>query len=461
MASILDLPVELLLVIFALLAPRDIAHLLSICSALHAYADNESVWCDLAARHGVRDVAHFPARYRSFRAVYTHLLHAYGPLIGLWACDAPFENAVLRVRFEPGGWLEHAGIVGELFVLRRRSAFVGAGETEEEDEDNNDQVIQVPRHPQYHRIIKVAFEDAFAPPSANHADILPLLHAEMTCSILTPHRTSVACTRAPPRRIGLNIPDFDRSPLAHPAYPTPNAPWLDRERAFGAAMPSTFAMLQPGPDGSPTAHEIEDAARTIGVFLYSKSDESSASDVLQPCAIEFGCACYDNAFSSGIPHMLSRTRWYPLLPPPASPPRPTGDNQTTSSASREHPEPVLSELGGLWLGAYGPHGTELLFLEHEPAPPDSAEPRADTASTCTNGEAPGGTLRAWKVTGDFHVPRGALTWSADLGARIGMDELPAEIVGQFRVASGGAEGGENALGRVFSGWGTVSGAGFQ
>ncbi|TBU46866.1 hypothetical protein BD309DRAFT_988482 [Dichomitus squalens] len=43
-------------------------------------------------------------------------------------------------------------------------------------------------------------------------------------------------------------------------------------------------------------------------------------------------------------------------------------------------------LVGLWLGDYGPHGTECLFLEHNVA--DSM-------------------IRAWKITGDVNVPRGA------------------------------------------------------
>ncbi|KAI0332580.1 hypothetical protein GY45DRAFT_1335465 [Cubamyces sp. BRFM 1775] len=50
-------------------------------------------------------------------------------------------------------------------------------------------------------------------------------------------------------------------------------------------------------------------------------------------------------------------------------------------------------IEGLWLGDYGVHGTESLFLEYA---------AADFA------------IRAWKITGDSNVPRGACSWDLDL-----------------------------------------------
>ncbi|KAL1937613.1 hypothetical protein VTO73DRAFT_12999 [Trametes versicolor] len=64
----------------------------------------------------------------------------------------------------------------------------------------------------------------------------------------------------------------------------------------------------------------------------------------------------------------------------------------------KHIEPLSpgwhpTTLVGVWLGSHGPHGTECLYVDWVSHP---------------------ATLRAWKITGDENVPRGALTWHANM-----------------------------------------------
>ena len=74
-------------------------------------------------------------------------------------------------------------------------------------------------------------------------------------------------------------------------------------------------------------------------------------------------------------------------------------------------------LEGLWLGDYGPHGTECLFVEH------------DVSNT---------ELRAWKITGDPNVPRGVWSWCAYLENAVPWTDASGETLrayeGHGRIA---------------------------
>ena len=119
------------------------------------------------------------------------------------------------------------------------------------------------------------------------------------------------------------------------------------------------------------------------------------------------------------PYAAIRPRYYPLRAP-----------------AREGVDPAASEwtpdsLEGLWLGDYGPHGTECLFVEH-----DAAE----------------AMVRAWKITGDENVPRGALSWEANMGKTCPPSALPP---------CAGEEGiGDLTAHRLFEGTGVISARGF-
>lgn len=139
-------------------------------------------------------------------------------------------------------------------------------------------------------------------------------------------------------------------------------------------------------------------------------------------------------YNLNLPFLLGPHRWYPLNSPMPAP---------SIQLVPDQPPPP-SSFDGLWLGSYGPNGTEVLWLQHVVAGEDV------------------GQLRALKVTGDFHVPRGATTWYADFGAQIEYRELPASVTELLQEALQKDDEHEPAPAKwIFSGWGTISGAGFQ
>ena len=71
------------------------------------------------------------------------------------------------------------------------------------------------------------------------------------------------------------------------------------------------------------------------------------------------------------------------------------------SGVREVSPPHGSELIGVWKGTYGAHGVEIVRIEFEPASPSPHHDRA---------------LIATKVTGDYNVPAGAVTFTVFPGA---------------------------------------------
>ena len=115
-------PFELLLQIFTYLSADDILHLLCTCSSYHALIKDESIWRELCSRYGVHDLSSSGFHnHTSFFTVYTELLHAYGPLLGLWASDAMFQGNILQFRIveesKEVGW---EGIVGEVWKFSCR-----------------------------------------------------------------------------------------------------------------------------------------------------------------------------------------------------------------------------------------------------------------------------------------------------------------------------------------------------
>jgi len=77
---------------------------------------------------------------------------------------------------------------------------------------------------------------------------------------------------------------------------------------------------------------------------------------------------------------------------------------------------------------YGPHGTEVLFLTYD-----------ETAKS----------VRAFKITGDENVPRGAQTWVFSMDDKLDPAELPSAH--QFR---------DLPAARLFRGLGTICARGF-
>ena len=149
------------------------------------------------------------------------------------------------------------------------------------------------------------------------------------------------------------------------------------------------------------------------------------TDYRKPPAISLSCphGCIDRirpflGFEDIVPF---RPRYYPLrhaIPPEIEPLSPEW-----------HPRSLV----GLWLGSHGPHGTECLYFDW--APPSSM-------------------LRAWKITGDENVPRGALSWEVDTASEYPLSQLPDCACAQEQGI------GELSTYRRFGGSGTISARGF-
>ncbi|KAI0351534.1 hypothetical protein OH77DRAFT_1498495 [Trametes cingulata] len=91
-----------------------------------------------------------------------------------------------------------------------------------------------------------------------------------------------------------------------------------------------------------------------------------------------------------------------------------------------------TSLEGVWLGSHGPHGTECLFFEW-----------VGRLST----------LRAWKISGDENVPRGALTWEAKMHTSL-------QLSGDHLEVCARSLGDLNGY-KFFRGSGTFSARGFM
>ncbi|KAL7283816.1 hypothetical protein ACG7TL_003256 [Trametes sanguinea] len=151
---------------------------------------------------------------------------------------------------------------------------------------------------------------------------------------------------------------------------------------------------------------------------------AAPTSYIKPHAISLTCTfgCIDRArpflgFENINP---SLPRFYPLR------------HETRPWVGPDSPEWSARVLEGLWLGSHGPHGTEVLYMEWI---------------------RPSTTLRAWKITGDENVPRGALSWQADMEAEALLNQseraLCARSLGDLEAYC------------LFSGTGTFSGRGFM
>jgi hypothetical protein len=454
-ATLLSLPVELLYKIFDNSEPRDILALLTTCRAAYGIAAPNSVlWKGLCARYNVHDISGIPEYCRSYYAVYTHMLHAYGPLLGLWASDYPYNGAVVQLRWDPGNEQDEIpGILGEKWELSR---FVTELDNETDDEHNPIHIIRpLPQPPRFIRSFKIAFD--LEQPSGVSEDIS---YAKVHCYRdfhEEPQRCFLALSRPAPvtRRILLSLPGESETVL-HPPFPTSSSPWLDIER--GRRLRDVYPLAD-----MEAVRELEHVTdmnisllrmlSTAGVpphmtrpFMYREAEEEEKNEnteTLPSRSLMVLCPCYaDVTRRTELSTAVAPQRLYPLLhrSPSVSPNLVKSTPQEWSPAAME----------GLWLGGYGPHGTEVLYIENVPATPLYITQPDDA------GVDEGPHLRAWKVTGDIYVPRGVQTWSCNLDTPVGQDELLPSIVSALglEIETTGHQT------HIFTGWATTSGIGF-
>ncbi|EIN03923.1 hypothetical protein PUNSTDRAFT_146704 [Punctularia strigosozonata HHB-11173 SS5] len=349
-AGPLTLPPELILHILALAPVTDGIRLLLTCRSLslHLSDPSESLWIAYCARYDLRSVAHFPSR--SFRTVYAGLLHPYAWLLGAWANDAPFRGNVLHFRLDLGSTHEPGGIVGEVWCFPRPG-----DDPDDSDDDDDDFDLSHPEPPLLQRVLKIAFSDPCdedATPCTENSKATMYCHLP---DLELSHPCRLHIRRAPPQPRTLQFPIRTPAgatltyPIQHPAFPPhASSPWIDHSRP----LPPSLASV-------PTSDYDDDALLSFSIACPS----SVCTPYHQPPALTL---------------LPESARYYPL----SSTPHPSGDPRSPDT------------LSGLWLGAYGPHGTELLHLSH----------------------SPDGVLSAHKIVGDQNVPRGVETWSAYLAS---------------------------------------------
>lgn len=358
--NVCDLPYDVLFELFRHLSAVDVTALLSTCRNARKHAQDPSIWQRLCSRYGLRSVAYFGGL--SFYTVYTQLLHPYGPLLGLWASDYPYRGNIIEFRLIPGDQHEQGGIVGEVWRFHQ-------------------DVTRYPLYPDYIRSMKIGFDAPFVPsPTRVEVDVsLPPMispKARISCCVVPPindaHWHSTYLELVPPTSYGYFMQGY-RRPFAHPDFPGMDASWYDIQRDYPRLKMSIPVLVD-----QRELVRIYPAVRLPIIF-------SSTTPHVKPAGISIHCSGGDDRctqmYQPALPFddlSTAPPRYYPLRRDIRTGVEP-GDADFT-----------LETLSGLWLGAFGRYGTELLHLAWHREKED---------------------LCATKLTGDANVPRGAPSWT--------------------------------------------------
>lgn len=326
---------------------------------------------------------------RSWYIVYTRLLHSYGPMLGLWASDHAFIGGILEFYLHRGDDERVGGIVIDAWQFRL---------VQPEDLDAEPERPEPPIHAPLGRI------DFSATPTL-YGDARVMCCSKRGVGI---HPGQMRYLSSTSQGLFLHARE---GRYAHPEFPDPdNQQWVDHRRY--PRLPCVQAQVV---DQSVVA--TTGRPRIPIIF-------TAPTNYRKPPAISLTCrhGCIGRirpflGFDNAVPHL---PRYYPL---------------------RRHVPPVVditspdwqpSALSGLWLGSHGPHGTELLYVYW------------DRLSS---------VLRAWKITGDENVPRGALTWEVHTGTPYVLSHVPS-----YAMAQGI---GDLSKYRLFGGTGVISARGFM
>ena len=417
-SNVQSIPFDIIHIFLDYAPPIDLLNLCRTCKALYAHFQNDSIWKHLCASYGVRDFTYFGDIIP--RSIYTLLLYPYGGLLGLWAGNHPFTGSIMQYRVCPGNEREQGGIIGEVWHFPR-------SETSTDD----------PTPPHYVRVLKISF--ASLPSGFTNPDIdttsgndatpqvyvlcdsdTPALHVEPRTEpvhkVGTPHLSSLAFV---PHSKTMHHLESYRRTINLPEFPKPDAAWFDPSR-------SRLPSLPPLPD-EPDADQ-RSIIKIFPALQLPKTWSSPTAAAAHPaisirCPHVRRCACYP-ARVPPLPFAAlepAHPQYFPLRPVP--------------SESREvDPRSAgwtLDSLAGLWYGAYGAHGTEVLHLARGEA--------HWIEGVC-----------ATKLTGDINVPRGAVSWVLEDTDEYGNE--PADFWAE-------RHGGERPL-RVLVGRGLLASRGF-
>ncbi|KAI0929275.1 hypothetical protein AcW2_005014 [Taiwanofungus camphoratus] len=407
--SIHDLPYDMMLEIFTSLSAREIFMTITTCRTLYdTFIQDETVWRMLSAPYGVTDVSVFAGR--SFYTIYTRLLHKYGPLIGLWASDLPFSGSVIEFRVSQNRWRPEGShvIVGDVWRFSRMS---GASA---HDMDRQD-----PQLPQYVQFVQIGFDLGVTLDEGN-ANVVRVIWSVLAGCSFSNASESVSYEQRDERG-GYSTPSLHllsathqslyirvlALQIPHPDFPAPDADtWYDHARQLPRLPIEQVSEVDTDPLSLPP----------VSLFAEYSTDaprKPAALSISTPPGVRTLFRLHLHGFFDTRKN--SSPRFYPLRDRIER-----GEDPASSEWRAE-------SLRGLWLGAYGPHGTECLYLEHD-------------------GDAR--LVNAWKVTGDVNVPRGVRSWAMHL------DEVTGVHLGEWGFDAG------DGPGRAFSGIGFISSHGY-
>ena len=449
------MPLELHFQIFTHSSARDILHFLCTCRALYSFKQNETIWRNLSSRDfGIHDLSIFKDYHDdpdilTFHTVYTRFLHAYGPLIGLWASDHPFRGNILEFRFLTQDEYPGLGIVGEVW----RFPIVPLAQ------DNMDPAVrEKPQLPAYYETVYILLKrdplEVKATSASNYVPATMFPWAELDKA--DEHDELLVSNEKPSfHQLGETTQSYfvwygsgpmDHAYSLHPEFPHAgtSTPWYDRSRLrprlpSGTLLPKLYNNKRTMPRftnvislcGAPSEEGlVKPPALSLSAGPYAPGDLHHPS-MYGIADLRRGISELSSAEESVFGMRASGQpcgRYYPLCFPPVPPYEPelplpisisTGDTWSGES------------LTGLWLGSYGRFSTEVLFVEwiHEEQ-----------------------TVKAWKITGDVEVPRGVPSWWFQVNTRARIQQLTedaARIMGDISVFT-----------RTYRGTGTVSGRGY-
>lgn len=399
-----DLPNELVCTICSYLPAVDVVHFLSTCKTLHAFMAEETIWRNLCAAYGVHDPTELNGR--TFFDVYSGLLHVYGPLLGLWASDAPYLGCILEFRLDAGV----KGILGERWCTGTRSPFQAP-----------------PVLPTYHGLLSISLPSArlnaqlrasrqdevdiqWSSEETDHETgvaetvLRPLIESDgtptLTLKVLSPTDASSYVLSNTSHSV---LPDFPSDSFAawyDPSRELPRLPLEPSPAVYAGSLDEAVGFFK-DPDWD---DEIGGPNPTASAMITAKGRH------IKPAALHIhhrslvGVEGRDSrfpgpflgsawlAFVSNLNvHKPSpfNARLYPLR----------SEYRVGQDPADQHWDPA--SLEGLWLGSYGIHGTEVLWFSYDA------------------GES---VITALKLTGDYNVPRGAASFAIDLKEKIDMTQ---------------------------------------
>ncbi|KAH8091056.1 hypothetical protein BXZ70DRAFT_954155 [Cristinia sonorae] len=491
-ASFSAIPAELLYHIFAHVSGKDIVSVLSTSRYLRTtFLHDETIWRELCARYGVHSLESFRLHdpNRTFFTVYTELLHTYGPLIGLWASDNPFNGNILEFRIvtesRAVGW---EGIVGE--VWRWSDASVDLGD------EAIASSITLPTTPDYYECLRIELlasprlivdseldmanetlpktkERLFTLKSKGKSpssQSIPKLRSSMLLFTQVAHYEPIGLHRGKPTLrtsspsclrlnnphqqafyVSCGPPDAGHPSSLHPEFPPTNlmdfAHQADR-------FPRIAPQSSPPWDMQKYLKRVGWKRAQFSNLFYFAPAEAHCSvlprsiTLIPPPKPPSRYELYDHLLSpqkeSSISDIRSEVKkaylksggepylghYFPI--PWSSPPLPPPSDVPCSW------EP--SDLEGLWIGAFT-YATTLLYLK----------------TNETDGNL---TVQAWKLTGGPCVPRGAVTWDFQTSDVLSPYEN-VDLLMEMGIKVGGEDGVELSEIRMFNGSGVVSSEGFM